>query len=114
MRATIDCSTRTLRGQSAKTTLYLIATAHLDSQWNWTVQDTIRDHVPKTFHTNFAFFEKYPDLAKYELIVDAVSTKLQQKGFTAGSRAADHRSFDHLRVIWRPVFGHVKATPACR
>jgi alpha-mannosidase len=47
--------------QSPKTTLYLIATAHLDSQWNWTVQDSIRDHIPKTFHTNFDFFEKYPD-----------------------------------------------------
>ena len=38
-----------------------MATAHLDSQWNWTVQDTIRDHIPKTFHTNFEYFEKYPD-----------------------------------------------------
>jgi alpha-mannosidase len=49
------------QGQAARTTLYLVATAHLDSQWNWTVQDTIRDHVPKTFHTNFDFFEKYPN-----------------------------------------------------
>src|SRR5690348_8150323 len=49
-------------GQAArKTTLYLVATAHLDSQWNWTVQDTIRDHIPKTFHTNFEYFEKYPN-----------------------------------------------------
>jgi alpha-mannosidase len=48
-------------GTQGKTTLYLVATAHLDSQWNWTVQDSIRDHVPKTFHTNFDFFEKYPD-----------------------------------------------------
>ena len=48
-------------GQAGNTTLYLVATAHLDSQWNWTVQDTIRDHVPKTFHTNFEYFEKYPD-----------------------------------------------------
>ncbi len=47
--------------QAAKTTLYLVATAHLDSQWNWTVQDSIRDHIPKTFHTNFEYFEKYPD-----------------------------------------------------
>src|ERR1041384_4386390 len=45
----------------SKTTLYLVATAHLDSQWNWTVQDSIRDHIPKTFHTNFEFFEKYPN-----------------------------------------------------
>ncbi len=51
----------TQRQADAKTTLYLIATAHLDSQWNWTVQDSIRDHIPKTFNTNFAYFEKYPD-----------------------------------------------------
>ncbi|HEX5069444.1 MAG TPA: glycoside hydrolase family 38 C-terminal domain-containing protein [Vicinamibacterales bacterium] len=49
------------QGQAPKTTLYLIATAHLDTQWNWTVQDTIRDFIPKTFHTNFDFFEKYPN-----------------------------------------------------
>jgi alpha-mannosidase len=49
------------QGQATRTTLYMVATAHLDSQWNWTVQDSIRDHIPKTFHTNFDFFEKYPD-----------------------------------------------------
>src|SRR5579864_7937814 len=49
------------QASSPKTTLYLVATAHLDSQWNWTVQDTIRDHIPKTFHTNFDYFEKYPN-----------------------------------------------------
>ena len=41
--------------------VYAVATAHLDTQWNWTVQDTIRDYIPKTFHTNFDFFEKYPN-----------------------------------------------------
>jgi alpha-mannosidase len=51
-----------VRSQSAPpTSLYLVATAHLDSQWNWTVQDSIRDYIPKTFHTNFDLFEKYPD-----------------------------------------------------
>ncbi len=49
------------QGQAPPIRLYLIATAHLDSQWNWTVQDSIRDFVPKTFHTNFEFFEKYPN-----------------------------------------------------
>ena len=44
-----------------KPTLYLVATAHLDSQWNWTVQDTIRQFVPNTFYTNFKYFEQYPD-----------------------------------------------------
>src|SRR6187455_379998 len=47
----------------ASKTIYVVSTAHLDSQWNWTVQDTIRDHVPKTFHTNFEFFEKFPNYA---------------------------------------------------
>ena len=46
--------------QITKTTLYLVATAHLDSQWNWTVQDSIRQFVPDTFRTNIAFFKKYP------------------------------------------------------
>jgi alpha-mannosidase len=45
----------------ASKTIYVVSTAHLDSQWNWTVQDTIRDFVPKTFFTNFELFEKYPD-----------------------------------------------------
>jgi alpha-mannosidase len=44
-----------------KPTLYVTATAHLDSQWNWTVQDTIRQFVPNTFYENFKNFEKYPD-----------------------------------------------------
>jgi alpha-mannosidase len=48
-------------GQAAKPVLYVTATAHLDSQWNWTVQDTIRQYVPSTFYTNFKFLDEYPD-----------------------------------------------------
>ena len=52
------------RGQQAredpKPRLYVVATSHLDSQWNWTVQDTIREFVPNTFFENFKRFEKYP------------------------------------------------------
>jgi len=46
--------------ENPKPVLYLIATAHLDSQWNWTVQDTIRRFVPDTFRANFKYFEQYP------------------------------------------------------
>jgi alpha-mannosidase len=46
---------------SQKPVLYVIGTSHLDSQWNWTVQDTIREFVPNTFFQNFQRFEKYPD-----------------------------------------------------
>jgi alpha-mannosidase len=43
--------------------LYMVATAHLDDQWNWTIQDTINTYIPATLHTNFAFFQsgQYPD-----------------------------------------------------
>ncbi len=44
-----------------KPVLYVIGTSHLDSQWNWTVQDTIREFVPNTFFENFKRFEKYPN-----------------------------------------------------
>ncbi len=41
--------------------LYTVATAHLDTQWNWTIQDTINSYIPATLTNNFALFEKYPD-----------------------------------------------------
>src|SRR6478672_2571412 len=44
-----------------KPVMYVIGTSHLDSQWNWTVQDSIRRFVPATFFENFERFEKYPD-----------------------------------------------------
>lgn len=41
--------------------LQVVATAHLDTQWRWTVRDTIEDFLPETMRGNFALFEKYPD-----------------------------------------------------
>ncbi len=40
--------------------LYMVATAHLDTQWRWTIQDTINEYVPDTMRQNFALLEKYP------------------------------------------------------
>lgn len=40
--------------------LYVVSNAHLDTQWNWTVQDTIRDCVKSTLEKNFELIEKYP------------------------------------------------------
>ncbi len=45
---------------SRRPVLYVVATAHLDSQWRWTIQDTIRDFLPDTLERNFERFEKYP------------------------------------------------------
>lgn len=43
-----------------KKKLYVVSNAHLDTQWNWTVQDTIRDCIKDTMALNFELFEKYP------------------------------------------------------
>src|SRR6266404_7260882 len=41
-------------------TLYVVPYAHLDTQWNWDITKTINEYLPKTLHTNFDYFEKYP------------------------------------------------------
>src|SRR5512135_2916630 len=43
-----------------KPTLYVVSNSHLDTQWNWTVQDTIRLFVPSTFLDNFRLFGQFP------------------------------------------------------
>ncbi|HQU33807.1 MAG TPA: glycoside hydrolase family 38 C-terminal domain-containing protein [Thermoanaerobaculaceae bacterium] len=40
--------------------VYVVATSHLDTQWRWTVQDTIDDFLPLTMRGNFALIDKYP------------------------------------------------------
>ncbi len=46
---------------AAKPTLYTTATAHLDTQWLWTIQTTIDEYLPNTLRENFDRFEKFPD-----------------------------------------------------
>lgn len=41
-------------------TLYVVAVSHLDSQWRWTLRDTIRDFLPATLRENLALFARFP------------------------------------------------------
>ncbi len=41
-------------------TLYVVAYAHLDTQWLWTYQVTIDEFIKRTLEDNFALFERYP------------------------------------------------------
>jgi alpha-mannosidase len=41
-------------------TLYVVAYAHLDTQWRWEFPQTIGDFLAKTMRTNFEYIEKYP------------------------------------------------------
>ena len=42
-------------------TAYMVADAHLDTQWNWDVQTTIREYVWNTINQNLFLLEQYPD-----------------------------------------------------
>lgn len=44
-----------------KRTLGVVATAHLDTQWRWTIKNTIEEYILNTLHDNFKLFELYPD-----------------------------------------------------
>ncbi|MGH9967452.1 MAG: alpha-mannosidase [Pyrinomonadaceae bacterium] len=59
--AIVSLPLRGQENQSNKPVLYVVGTSHLDSQWNWTVQDSIRSFVPATFLENFKRFEQYPN-----------------------------------------------------
>ena len=41
-------------------TAYMISNAHLDTQWNWDVKQTIGEFIPNTLFQNFRLFEQYP------------------------------------------------------
>lgn len=41
-------------------TLYMVATAHFDTQGQWTIKKTVNKYLPATMQDNFNLFEKYP------------------------------------------------------
>lgn len=42
-------------------TVYMVSNAHFDTQWRWTVQQSINEYVHNTLVQNFALLDKYPD-----------------------------------------------------
>ncbi len=47
-------------GTSAKR-LWVVGASHLDTQWRWTIQNTINEFVPATFRDNFKLMREYPN-----------------------------------------------------
>lgn len=45
----------------SKPTIYMVANAHWDTQWNWDIQRSISEFLPNTLKQNFALMEQYPD-----------------------------------------------------
>ena len=48
-------------GEPAGPKAYAVSDAHLDTQWNWDIQTTIRDFIPKTINQNLFLLGQYPD-----------------------------------------------------
>lgn len=77
-----------------KPTIFTVATAHLDTIWNWDFEQTIRDYIPKTLDRNFHYFEKYPDYVfsfegsrRYELMEEYYPEKFERlKKYIADGR----------------------------
>lgn len=44
-----------------QTKVYMVSNAHFDSQWNWDVQRSISEFIPKTIERNLFLLEKYPE-----------------------------------------------------
>lgn len=79
-----------------KPTIYTVATAHLDTVWNWTFERTIEKYIPATLDDNFKLFEKYPDYVfsfegsrRYELMEEYYPEKFE----TLKKHVADGRWF---------------------
>ncbi len=52
-------SAQTVAPKKAKA--YMVADAHLDTQWNWDIQTTIKEYVWNTLNQNLFLLKQYPD-----------------------------------------------------
>ena len=65
--------------------IYTIATAHLDTVWNWDFEHVIKVCIPATLDENFKHFEQYPEYRfnfegsyRYELMEEYYPEKFEQ------------------------------------
>ncbi len=47
--------------QEKKAKAYMVADAHLDTQWNWAIQTTIKEYVWNTLNQNLFLLKQYPN-----------------------------------------------------
>lgn len=46
---------------TTKPKLLVVGTAHLDTQWRWTVKNSIEEYIPLTFRENYKLMDLYPE-----------------------------------------------------
>ena len=79
---------------SREKALYLVAYAHLDTQWRWAYPQVIREFIGDTLHRNFALIEKYPNYIfnfsgsrRYEMMKEYYPAEYEKlKGVIAGGQ----------------------------
>lgn len=57
----LPCDISANDAATTRPTAYLVSDAHLDTQWNWDIQTTIKDYVWNTLNLNLELLDKYPD-----------------------------------------------------
>jgi alpha-mannosidase len=75
-------------------TLFVVGYAHLDTEWRWDFETTIREYLPKTIRENFALLEKYPNYTfnfsganRYRMIKEYYPTEYEKlKDYVAAGR----------------------------
>ena len=67
-----------------KPVIYTVATAHLDTIWNWDFEQTVLEYIPATLDKNFRLFQKYPEYVfsfeggyRYELMQEYYPEKFK-------------------------------------
>lgn len=77
-----------------KQRIYTVATAHLDTVWDWTFETTVKEYIYRTLRDNFNHFEKYPNYRfsfegayRYELMEEYYPELFEKlKGYVADGR----------------------------
>lgn len=76
---------RGVLGASPQPCLDVVATAHLDTQWRWTIRDTVDEYIPRTLQDNFVLLERHPDYVftfegafRYQLMRDYYPADFQR------------------------------------
>lgn len=57
---TLLCAGALQQGLAQEQKAYIVSNAHFDTQWNWDVQRTIGEYVPKTLEQNLMLLARYP------------------------------------------------------
>lgn len=71
--------------KNKKPEIHTVATAHLDTSWLWTLEQTIEEYLPDTLDRNFEFIEQYPEYKfnfegsyRYELVKEYYPEKFEK------------------------------------